>query len=139
MKNNKNLIIGVIVVIIAIIIIIGIFVLRQQKPIEVNNNLTTNELVGKWNAISEETIDGVNENLTDYSIVFKNDYSYSETIAGIDTSGKYKIYGDNITFYQTGDDLTKPGSFNSGWFLIKDNQLTLTLPKYPKTVVYVRG
>ena len=101
--------------------------------------MATNELVGKWNAISEESLDGINDNLTNYSIVFNNDYSYSETIAEVNNEGKYKIEGNNITFYNTEDDLKNPGSLNSGWFLIKDNQLTLNLPKYPKTVVYVKG
>jgi hypothetical protein len=137
--KNKNLIIIGIILIIAIIIIIGIFVLRGQKPIETINNMTTNELVGKWNAISEETIDGINTNLTDYSIIFKNDYSYSETIAGVNTKGLYKIEGDKITLYQKGEDLTKPGRFNIGLYLINDNKLTLSLPIYPKTVVYVKG
>lgn len=138
MKKHKNLIIGGIIVIIVIIAIIGI-ILIKQKPTPINNNMATNELVGKWNAISEESLDGINDNLTNYSIVFNNDYSYSETIAEVNNEGKYKIEGNNITFYNTEDDLKNPGSLNSGWFLIKDNQLTLNLPKYPKTVVYVKG
>lgn len=140
--KNKNLIIGIIVlIIIVIIIIIGVIILNQ-KPIEVTKNMSSNELSGKWNAISEETLGEKNENLSDigeYSIVFKDDGSYSEIIANVRTTGKYKIEGENITFYDSEEELELPGSFNKGWFEIKDNQLTLTLPKYPKIVVYRRG
>jgi len=139
MGKNKSLIIGGIIILIAIIIIIGIVLLNQQKYNFGNKNMTTNELIGKWNAISEESLDGLNNNLSDYSIVFNNDYSYSETISGVNTNGKYKIEGNNITFYNSQDDLKYPGSLNKGWFLVKDKQLTLSLPKYPKTVVYVKG
>jgi len=137
--KNKSLIIAGVIVIIGIILIIAVVMLNQEKPIGENTNMTDNELIGKWNAVSIETLDGINNNLGIYSIVFNKDGSYTEIIENTKTNGLYKIEGDNITFYESGDMLDKPGSFNKGWFLIKDNQLTLTLPKYPKTVVYIKG
>lgn len=139
--KSKNLIIGIVVIII-IAIIIATVKLNEQRLIEINKNMTTNELVGKWNAISEETIDGVNDNLKDigeYSITFKNDGSYSEIIGNSGKKGLYKLEEENVTLYNSPDDLKYPGSLNKGWFLVENNQLTLTLPKYPKTVVYRRA
>ena len=140
--KNKSLIIGGIIVIIAIIAIIAVVKLNQEKPIEIEKNMSGNGLVGKWNAISEETISGLNEDLSgigEYSITFYEDGSYSQTIAKVKTDGFYVTEEDKITLYNSRDQIGKEGSFNSGWFEIKDNELTITLPKYPKTVIYAKA
>ena len=139
--KHKSLIIMGIIVIIAIIIVLGVIVLNQ-KPGEINKNMTSNILVGKWNAVSEETFGEKNENLDkigEYSISFYGDGSYSQIIGNVKTAGLYRIDEGNITFYNSEKELELPGSLNSGWFEVKDNQLTLTLPKYPKTVVYAKA
>jgi hypothetical protein len=137
--KNKNLITAIALIIVIAIIIILVYMFIGKKPVITNQNMTTNELVGKWNAISEEMNGEVNNNLEDYYIVFYDDYTYSETIVGVNTKGMYKIAGNNITLYQKGDDLSKPGRYNKGYYEIKNDQLTLNLPIYPKTVVYKKA
>jgi hypothetical protein len=139
--KNKSLIIGLVIIIVLAVIIIGLIKINQ-KPADIKKNMTTNELIGKWNAISEEVYGEKNENLDsalEYSITFNEDGSYSKIIGKVTENGFYVIDGDNITFYDSKDQIGKQGSFNSGWFSVKDNELTLTLPKYPKTVVYIRA
>jgi len=139
--KHQNIIIGVIAIIIIAIIIIAVIKLNG-KPIGVNENMTDNILIGKWNAFSEETLNGLNEDLSqvgEYSIYFRRDKSYSEIIGDTKTNGFYEIEEDKISLYNSKDEIGKQGSFNSGWFIVENDKLTLTLPKYPKTVVYRKG
>lgn len=140
--SNKKLFI-ILFVLILIIITIMAFVFYNKPKISENNQtysnqpkiIPANELIGTWNAISEEVKGEIYKDLEDYSITFNKD-TYVSNKAGIEESGNYKLEKDKITFYSEGEDITKQGSFLQAYGELKDNQLILNFPQYPKTVIY---
>ena len=135
----------VLLVVFIVIVITMIFVFNNQPeiPDETDNQpniespkpIEQNKLIGTWNAISEEARGEINTQLEDYSITF-NQETYTSKILGVEETGNYKLEEDKITFLQPGDDLTKQGIFSQAYGELKDNQLILTFPQYPKTVIY---
>ena len=151
MNYKKLFITGLVLICIIIITMIFIFN-NQSKTPEVNNkseipdikdqpkteepnSLPPDKLIGTWNAISEEVKGEINTELEDYSITF-NQNSYNSTISGVKESGNYKLEQDKIIFYQQEEDLMKSGSFLQAYGELKNNQLILTFPQYPKIVIY---
>jgi len=95
-----------------------------------------NKLIGVWKA-TEEELDGETYK-AESEINFKSVNTVESTTLGIMGYPKYKLYEGSIVFYESESDLKYEGTFNEAEVSLEGNELTITLPQFPKTIVYTK-
>lgn len=136
MQTKKILLIIGIILIIAIVIIIGIFIIKSKNKDTLNNGeecinrINVNDIIGKWNSVSVFVMgEKSNESGT---ITFNSDKTFSSDTFGIGSSGTYEIDCDSIIL--TDSDTYVEEAFVS----LSHGILTITLPKFPKEINYIK-
>lgn len=142
MKKQKTIITITIIIIIIIAIILSLNLFKEKEP-ETYEELgyqpiTPTNIIGTWTAISEKFAfsDSTNTDLENYSITFNSDNTYSSLTYGISETGVYRFKDDRIYFYDSEEQVNLEGNFFQAYGWIKDDELVLIFPQFPKTVVY---
>lgn len=150
---NKKILI---VLFITVIIIIGIIITMVSKREEIGENdemkfnkdevfnfqdlpeqnINKNQILGKWIGISEEIITKKNEDLKNYSIIFYENGTYNSFVYGNEETGRYRLDVDKVIFYNNSEELNNQSRTNFAYARFDKEDLILTFPLYPKTVIY---